>query len=358
MAALYIHIPFCLQKCKYCDFVSFPLQNCIPDEYVKCICTELEEYSGDSIIISTIYIGGGTPSLLSEAQLAKIIQGVKFNFTVSDNIEFTLEANPETYSTEKFLAYRALGVNRISLGVQSFRYLSALGRVHSKEQAENALRGIKNIFANVSLDLMNNLPGQTLAEARNDLLAAVSFAPQHISCYELTVEHGAPLAAEKTVQNAQGAEMYLQTKKILEQHGYRQYEISNYALAGFESRHNLAYWSDESYIGAGLAAHGYDQAKQLRYANTADLKKYMRVFGKPEICGGESARAEEPENSFNKIMLGLRKNSGIPLQYFSEEQKCQAEELQKKGLLILENANCRATAAGRLVLNKILLEFM
>lgn len=349
MFALYIHIPFCLQKCSYCDFASFPVKQGVPQEYVKCICTEIDNYKNNGIILSTIYIGGGTPSLLSVEQLTQILVCVKQNFTLAQGLEFTLEANPETYEKEKFSGFKELGVNRVSLGVQSFqpKYLMYLGRVHSKEKAIEALEGIKGIFTNINIDLMNALPEQTLAEAQADLLTAVSFAPQHISCYELTYEKGAALAAVE--KNELDVEMYTQTKEILEAHGYKQYEISNYARPGFEARHNLVYWSDESYLGVGLAAHSYDREQKLRWSNTSDLKKYLTGSFKIE---------SKQEDNFNKIMMGLRKNSGVPLEYFDEKQKHKITELNEQKLLLSENGNVCLTDAGRLVLNKILLEFM
>jgi oxygen-independent coproporphyrinogen-3 oxidase len=276
---------------------------------------------------------------------------VKKVFVVADDVEFTLEANPETYAKEKFAAYRALGVNRLSLGVQSFRleYLRYLGRVHSREKAVEALRGAREIFDNVSVDLLNNLPGQTLEQSVADLRTALDFQPRHISCYELTVEHGTPLATEQIAQNELGVEMYLQTKKILEDNGYAQYEISNYAQAGYESKHNLAYWSDESYLGVGLAAHSYDKASGLRWANTRNLQDYLcKIFH----------RETEPEKAFNKILMGLRKNSGIPVSFLDARQKAAAQKLVSEELLAWQNNNLCATNRGRLVLNQILLEFM
>ncbi|GBR73030.1 putative oxygen-independent coproporphyrinogen III oxidase [Candidatus Termititenax aidoneus] len=297
--------------------------------------------------------------MLSAGQLARIIASVKNIFAVADGAEFTLEANPETYAKEKFAAYRALGVNRISWGVQSFQpeYLRYLGRAHSREKAAEALRGAREIFDNVSVDLLNNLPGQTLEQSAADLRTAVDFQPRHISCYELTVERGTPLAAEggtplaaeKTVRSELEAEMYLQTKKILAENGYAQYEISNYAQAGYESKHNLAYWSDEPYLGVGLAAHSYDKAGGRRWANTRNLQDYLRrIFH----------RETETENAFNKILMGLRKNSGIPESYLNARQKAAAQKLVSEELLAWQNNNLCATNRGRLVLNQILLELM
>jgi oxygen-independent coproporphyrinogen-3 oxidase len=367
LPALYIHIPYCLQKCRYCGFVSFPARDfssdgTVPDAYLDALCQEIQEaaegyfsvdsgYKYTSSIVSTIYIGGGTPGLLAAEQLARIIASVKNVFAVADDAEFTLETNPETYVREKFLAYRALGVNRISLGIQSFQpeYLRYLGRAHSREKAAEALRGAREIFDNVSVDLLNNLPGQTLAQSAADLRTALDFQPRHISCYELTVESGTPLAVENPAPNELGVEMYLQTKKILEDNGYAQYEISNYALAGYESRHNLAYWSDEPYLGVGLAAHSYDKLRKLRWANTRSLPDYLRkIFH----------RESEPENDFNKIMMGLRKNSGIPETYLAERQKATAQKLVAEELLVWQNNNLRLTNRGRLILNQVLLELM
>ena len=370
MLALYLHIPYCLQKCRYCGFVSFPVGTALPDAYIDALCREIQEtaeqgyFSGDNgykytnNIISTAYVGGGTPSLLAAEQLARIVAGLKSVFVLADDAEFTLEANPETYEQKKFLAYRALGVNRISLGIQSFQpeYLRYLGRAHSPEKAAEALRGAREIFDNVSVDLLNNLPGQTLAQSAADLRTALDFQPRHISCYELTVESGTPLAAwsgtlaaEETAHNELGVEMYLQTKRILEDNGYAQYEVSNYAQAGYASRHNLAYWSDEPYLGLGLAAHSYAKTQKLRWANTRSLKDYL---------SGIFHRESEPENDFNKIMMGLRKNSGIPETYLDERQKATAQKLISEELLAWQDNNLRLTNRGRLVLNQVLLELM
>jgi oxygen-independent coproporphyrinogen-3 oxidase len=358
LPALYIHIPFCLQKCRYCDFVSQGGNAAVPDAYVDALRAEITEYfSGNSgyiynnIIISTIYVGGGTPSLLTAEQLAAIINCLRSGFRLAPDLEFTIEVNPETYSREKFSAYQALGVNRISLGIQSFQpqYLRYLGRVHTREKALEALQGLSETFDNVSVDLMNNLPGQTLEESAADLRTALSFQPQHLSCYELTVEKGTPLAAEKPAANEQGETMYLQTKKILEANGYAQYEISNYAKAGFESKHNLAYWSDGTYLGAGLGAHSYDRARKLRWSNTRDLKDYLNKLFKRET---------EPEDGFNKIMMGLRQNSGISADYLDERQKAKAQKMIAEELLEIQGRNLRLTNRGRLVLNQVLLELM
>lgn len=287
--------------------------------------------------------------MLSVTQLAQVFSFVRQSFAIVPEAEITLETNPETYSAEKFSEYKKMGINRISLGIQSFnpRYLSALGRVHSKERAITALEGIRGIFANVSIDLMSALPEQTLDEARDDLLTATGFNPQHISCYELTYEKGTALYGQP--KNELDAEMYMQTKEILTEQGYRQYEISNYALPGFESRHNLAYWSDKSYLGLGLAAHSYDADKKIRWSNTGDLEKYL---------SGDFFTETVPEDDFNKIMMGLRKNSGISLKYFDGRQKNKLKKLAQRNLLNLENDNARLTDSGQLVLNEILLELM
>ncbi|GBR76160.1 putative oxygen-independent coproporphyrinogen III oxidase [Candidatus Termititenax persephonae] len=288
---------------------------------------------------------------MTAEQLARILVSLTASFQLSADCEFTVEVNPETYAREKFLAYRSLGVNRVSLGVQSFqpRYLRRLGRVSTREKIVEALRGLQSIFANVSLDLMNNLPEQTLAESAADLRTAVNYAPQHISCYELTWEAGTPLLAENLAVNELGEAMYKQTQEILAENGYVQYEISNYARPGFASRHNLAYWSEQSYLGLGLAAHSYNQDRGWRWSNTKNLADYL---------GKLFRREPEPEDGFNKIMLGLRKNVGIPDAYLDERQKAKARQMIAEELLIRQDNNFCLTNRGRLVLNQVLLELM
>jgi oxygen-independent coproporphyrinogen-3 oxidase len=295
-----------------------------------------EEYQGS--FIKTLYFGGGTPSLLSPKQLQLIVDKLKNSFIFDKNIEFTLETNPETYAKEKFIEFKNIGVNRISVGVQSFddQKLKLLGRIHNSQKAKEAITGISSIFENTSIDLMYGLKDQNPEQVINNLKQAIALKPKHISFYELT-----PVISERT-------DLYTKGKEFLEKHGYKQYEISNYALAGFESRHNLAYWSEESYLGLGAAAHSYDKTKNLRWNNTSDLQKYFKK---------EFIEHKEEAKPIDAILMGLRKNAGMSKSYFKGFEN-KLEELKNKELLFEHNNTIALTEKGRLVMDQVLLEFL
>lgn len=338
MHSIYIHIPFCLKKCGYCDFFSITDQSLL-DKYVESLIAEIDswkEYRGS--LIKTLYFGGGTPSLLSPEQLQLIVDKLKNSFIFDKDIEFTLEVNPETFEKEKFVEFKNIGVNRISVGVQSFddQELKLLGRIHNSKKAKEAITGIGSIFENTSIDLMYGLKDQNVEQVISNLEQAVELKPKHISFYELT-----PVLSERI-------DLYKTGKEALESNSYKQYEISNYALPGFESRHNLAYWSDESYLGLGAAAHSYDRTKHLRWNNTSDLQKY---FNKEFIENREAAKP------IDAILMGLRKNAGMPKSYFKGFENKLAE-LKNNELLFEHNNTIALTEKGRLVMNQILLEFL
>ncbi|NTU43857.1 MAG: radical SAM family heme chaperone HemW, partial [Nitrospirales bacterium] len=256
--SLYIHIPFCIRKCSYCDFYSIPFDSSLADEYTRAICREMELRGGLAADLRTVYLGGGTPTMLSVKNLGDIMACIEKTFALAPGAEVSIESNPRTITREKARALREAGIKRISIGVQSFRdrELLILGRSHNTEDALRAVEIAREAgFSDISLDLMYGIPGQGLSDWEESLSAVLALRPEHISTYELTPEGGTPIAArlqrgdlilppEETVE-----EMYFRTIDALEGQGYRHYEISNFSLPGHECRHNLNYWERGEYLG-------------------------------------------------------------------------------------------------------------
>ena len=281
---LYIHIPFCKQKCAYCDFYSLSNREDRMDDYTDALCAHLAETAPFAAghAVDTVYFGGGTPSYLGEKRLVRILKTILKKYRVSRDAEITLEANPDSAGDWKTLrALRKAGFNRLSLGMQSAcdAELAEIGRVHTMAQVRAAVEAARKAkFENLSLDLIYGLPHQTMERWQENLAAAVSLAPEHLSCYGLKVEEGTPLFARRDTVGLPGddaqADMYLYTVDYLRRFGYAQYEISNFARADRESRHNLKYWMLEEYAGFGPGAHS--DFGGVRYAYEKDLEGYIR----------------------------------------------------------------------------------
>lgn len=283
MAALYIHIPFCKQRCRYCAFYSTTLHT-LQEAYVAALCKELAmrtEYADKKI--STIYLGGGTPSLLTDAQLHTITNTIKKEYHIAPDAEVTIECNPDDLTPERLALLHSLGFNRISMGVQSFddKLLKMLGRRHTAQSARNAVEAARAAgFSNISIDLMFALPGSTAESWASDLRSAIELYPNHISAYNLTYEEDTPLQRDLQrgiITELSEEENLAQFNTLVEElgkAGYRHYEISNFALPGCESRHNSSYWNDTPYTGCGAAAHSYDGS--AREWNIADIKEYIK----------------------------------------------------------------------------------
>lgn len=267
---IYIHIPFCISKCIYCDFCSAPADDDTKERYVNALCAEIAhagkeaEKNGDDRSISTIFFGGGTPSILPAQLFVKIMCVVREAFSVSEDAEITVECNPGTLTADKLRAYRSMGVNRLSIGLQSpdNRELRALGRIHTYEQFEESYYAARDAgFDNINIDIMSAIPYQTVTGYQSNLEKIVKLNPEHISAYSLIVEEGTPLfdkversGGDILPTEDEDRQMYALTKKILADAGYHRYEISNYARPGFECRHNASYWERTDYIGFGVAA--------------------------------------------------------------------------------------------------------
>ena len=372
--ALYIHIPFCLKKCNYCDFYSIEKNTSLIEQYIISLLHEIKLYSSHNIFkkydFQTIYIGGGTPSILSIEQLKIIFDTLFRNFNFTNNLEITIEINPETITYTKLYSYTQLGINRLSIGVQSFndKELNVLQRIHNVKTAITTIENAhQNNFENFSIDLIFAIPGQSLSDWKNNLQKAISFNPKHISIYGLTYEPGTVLTQQEKmgtiVRTTESLErdMYLTAIDFLEINGYSQYEISNFAKQGYNAIHNTMYWNNKSYIGLGPAAHSYWQ--NTRQWNVADIQQYCKLLNKDilPVEKNETITADRAKIEF--IMLNLRKAEGINLKIFEnlfEEtfsikfyKQLQNMDLYDNKLYIIDNENFKLTKHGFLLYNEI-----
>ena len=326
MAGIYIHIPFCKQRCSYCAFYSTTLYN-IRERYVDALCKEIaqrKEYAGCTTI-ETIYLGGGTPSTLTMEQLQKICCTIYSTHNVSPTAEVTIECNPDDLTPDFLAQLKQLPFNRISMGVQSFNdaQLKRLGRRHNADKARQAVDNARTAgYDNISIDLIFALPGSTITEWEHDLDSAIALSPDHLSAYNLTYEEGTPLhrALERgdfaELSEEENIEQFQLLIAKLKEAGYRHYEISNFALPGRESRHNSSYWNDTPYIGCGAAAHSYDGTS--RQWNIADIQEYIKGIeeGNPNF---EIEQLTEEERYNDTILTRLRTAKGIPLEWMKEK---------------------------------------
>ncbi len=300
---IYVHVPFCIKKCNYCDFLSFPLKketDCRNTEnYVKALQQEIRnpfKLPESSVEVDTIYIGGGTPSLLSERQIGAILETINRKFPLNQKVEITMECNPGTVNAESLQAYHDRGINRLSIGIQSAveKELALLGRVHTFSQAKQVVSWAREA------DLMCAIPGQTLASYEHSLQEILALEPQHISSYSLIIEEGTPFFEKykdnPPVEEEADRKMYEMTQQILADRGYARYEISNYARHGYESRHNTKYWTGEDYLGVGLGASS--KIGKFRLKNETDMSVYLEKLEKKEtVTFVEENLSEEDEKN-------------------------------------------------------------
>lgn len=377
---IYLHFPFCLKKCLYCDFNSAAATGVAREEYPRQLLAEMElrqAWLPHPVCATTLYLGGGTPSLMTPAQVGSLIDAAARHFGLSGDAEITLEANPGTLTLEKLAGYRAAGVNRISLGIQSFedRLLAVLGRVHSKAEALEAFDACRKAgFDNLSIDLMHSLPGQSPQQWRDALAQGLALAPEHISAYALSIEEGTPFealfdAGELTLPGEEeAATMFEATGEVLEGAGYRHYEISNFALRGRESRHNSSYWTRQSYLGFGAGAHSFWNDNNLgeRWHNAEGLDEYREALAagsipeeEREVLGLEQAVSES-------FFLGLRVLSGLDLArleqlYGAAALASRIEVVQRQvasGLLVREGTLVRLSPKAVILANRIFADFL
>ncbi len=357
---LYIHIPFCMKKCNYCDFLSAPADRGERAAYVESLCKKIYSFkeTAGAYCVTTIFVGGGTPSILSARQMGQIFRAVKETFRLEDSAEITIEVNPGTVNADKLAAYKEMGVNRLSMGLQSTddRELAALGRIHTYGQfLENYSMAREAGFRNINIDLMSAIPHQTRVSYEETLRKTAGLAPEHISAYSLIIEEGTPFY-EKYREGKNAGDlpdedterlMYEDTRRILKEYGYHRYEISNYAKEGFECRHNLGYWERAEYLGIGTGA-----------ASLIENRRFTEGE-EPEILSQEEQMAEY-------MFLGLRKIKGVSKSRFREEfgssmEKIYGnvlEDMKKKGLMEDEGDYVRLTDRGIDISNYVMSEFL
>ncbi len=366
---LYVHIPYCVRKCSYCDFCSFPV-GCsgVPDEYVSRLCDEIASYSDRvSRPLDTVYFGGGTPSLLTPSQMARIVNAIKNSLAVSPSAEITLEANPGTLTSEKVIAFRDLGFNRASVGLQSIHEneMKKLGRIHGYDEFLSSYKMLRDAgFDNISVDLMYGIPYQTKDSFAETLSSVIKLSPEHISVYGLMVEEGTPFFSERDSlplpTTDEECDMYYMAADMLADAGYTHYEISNYARRGYESRHNTLYWRLGEYIGVGAAAHSFFDG--ARFFNTSDVGEY--------ISGSDTEKNACPEAlsdlAYEYAMLRLRLKEGFLLSdyedrfgvSFTSGKDDILARLEREGLVSLVDGKIALTERGFYLSNSILIEIL
>jgi oxygen-independent coproporphyrinogen-3 oxidase len=373
---LYVHIPFCARKCRYCDFVSYPVDDIDAHfAYMLKVVLEISEKAnifGAGRSVDAIYIGGGTPSLVEPGFISDILDALYAHFRVDDDCEITIEVNPVSVTREKFRAYRSAGVNRVSIGVQSFdpEILTFLGRLHTAEDAECAVSDARaEGFDNINIDLIFGVPGQDLASWERNLKKTLKLAPEHVSFYSLSIEDGTPLFVDLIAERFEETDeildrrMYHLAKEALADAGFRHYEISNASLPGRESRHNLKYWSMDPYLGLGAAAHSYFEGR--RFANTSSLTEYIAAAGMTDMMdwAHENTLGDEMGEF---IFLGLRRTDGIRISDFHssfgrdfwELYGEETEKLINRGLLEHDGDELRLTALGLDLANNVFSEYV
>lgn len=385
---IYLHIPFCVRKCNYCDFLSAPADLAVRRKYVECLKEEIRQFVCDfeAYEVDSIFFGGGTPSILEGEEIAGIMEVLKERFAWSDKgkaadtslLEVTIECNPGTLTPEKLETYRKCGINRLSIGLQSARNeeLKLLGRIHTWEAFEENYRSARQAgFTNINVDLMSSLPGQTPGSWEDTLKKVLALQPNHISAYSLIIEEGTPffeLYGEEEEARSKGErpehlpaeeeerEMYYATDRILREAGMQRYEISNYAYPGKESVHNRRYWKRQEYAGFGLGASS--QMGRCRYKNTDCLEDYLQGnYERQDVL--ELTKDEEMEET---MYLGLRMMQGVSMEQFREKFGIdikeiygeQIEKMQRQGLLCIENGHLKLTSLGIDVSNVVLAEFL
>ena len=373
-SALYVHVPFCDHKCIYCDFYSIITSDNIKP-FLSSIIKEIEYYSGfysNGRIFTSIYFGGGTPSLMERGYLGEIINSLRNNYNVSDDAEITMETNPGTVDKEKLKSFKETDINRISIGIQSFYDddLKFLTRIHDKKTAIETVNNAKEVgFDNISVDLIFNLPGQTKEKWKENLETAVKLPVKHLSAYSLILERGTILnkmVLDRKVNmqdDDHDADLYEMTIDFMEKNGFIQYEVSNFTLPGYECRHNNAYWRYRDYLSFGTSAHSFVDGK--RWWNYSSLKRYISEIDK-NSCAVAASEDISKEQRFNEyIMLALR-SSGLDLTEFKNmfgenwinEKYDYIKKLMKRNLVTMDEKYLRLTKNGYAVCDEILKEIL
>ena len=353
---IYIHIPFCIRKCDYCDFLSWPSGPEEQADYVQALLREIQAVEeGEGRSVSSIFIGGGTPSVLDERLLGDILREIRNRFKMEEDAEITIEVNPGTANIGKLQAYREMGINRLSIGLQSpeDRELKILGRIHNYGQFLETYQEARTVgFDNINIDLMSAIPDQTYEGWVKNLRTVAELEPEHISAYSLIVEEGTPFAARKLNLPDEDTEynMYEATAQILKEYGFEQYEISNYARKGRECRHNVGYWTRQDYLGFGLGASSL-YGKE-RFANTTDMKKYLENSKNPEKIREKEPSLTREDEMAEFMFLGLRMTKGISKADFQRCFGCTIESVYGEVLEKYESMELLLEKDGRIFLSR------
>lgn len=374
--SLYIHIPLCVKKCAYCDFASFEGRMPQRERYVQAVCREIRAQAAffGRRRVQTVFMGGGTPTLLTGVQVQTIMDTVRECFDLLDDAEISMEGNPGTLTMENLEAYKKAGVNRLSLGVQSLDdgLLAEIGRIHTAAQAQEAVRMAREAgFDNLNLDLMYGLPGQSAAQWKETLQKAIALSPEHLSCYSLILEEGTPLydsvqvgtSAALPDDDAMDA-MDALTAKLTEAAGYAQYEVSNYAKPGKMCRHNTVYWECLPYLGVGLNAHSDMDGK--RFYNPENWEAYLKMAESDETGRMEEGKNSLEERMFERMMMGLRQTRGVDCVRFERAFGAAPTviwpktigEMESKNLMICNKERIALSRRGMQVMNGVLVELM
>lgn len=377
--ALYIHIPWCIKKCPYCDFNSHAIRDNTPlpeEAYVTALIRDMEFALQDiwGRKVSSIFLGGGTPSVFSPRSIDRILSAARTLLSLEPLVEITMEANPGTFETEKFAGFRAAGINRLSIGIQSFNpvHLQKLGRIHDHQEAHRAIDIALTHFDNVNLDLMYALPDQTMAEARSDIGTACASGVTHISAYHLTLEpntffHRYPPALP---DDDTAADMQQMIEELLANHGYRNYEISAFARAGRECRHNLNYWMFGDYLGIGAGAHSKISfadriVRQMRYKQPAEYLARSYNSAATDALIQEQHTVSVDERAFEFMMNALRLSGGFATELFQERTGLPLTHIlrpldiaEQRGLILSDHQHIAPTLAGKRFLNDLLQLFL
>lgn len=361
---IYIHIPFCKQKCFYCDFCSFANKNEMQEKYVETVINEIKNITHkEKYTVTTIYLGGGTPSILNPEYIKNILQEIKSSFKILDDAEITIEINPGTVNEEKLKRYKEYGINRLSIGLQSAndKILKNIGRIHDYKQFEETFFFARKCgFKNINVDLMIGLPTQAIEDVKQTLEKIIQKNPEHISVYSLIIEEGTiieKLINENKLQLPDEETeriMYWTVVNELKENGYNQYEISNFSKKTYESKHNTNCWKQKQYIGLGTSAHSYLNKK--RYSNTNNIEEYIKNIQESNISKNITIHEEQTEEStMNEYMLlGLRMIQGININEFKQKFKIDPtikykeilEKLQKENLIQITKASIKLTKQG------------
>lgn len=372
---LYIHIPFCVRKCLYCDFLSFDNAENVKEDYMEALYKEIKAAKGDlsGRKIDTVFIGGGTPSTVSPRLLGKVLSVVTDELDLADDAEITTELNPGTVTEGSLSDYKAMGINRLSIGLQAYqnRILKTLGRIHTAEKFEETFALARKVgFKNINADIMFALPGQTMGDVKETLERLTELSPEHISAYSLIVEEGTPFkkmfdkGIYKETDEALDREMYRYICEYLKGVGYGRYEISNFAKNGFESRHNSIYWRTYEYKGFGLGASSYFNGE--RFHNSSDMSKYLKHSDNPQIIK-EDVELLSYEDKISEFMfMGLRMEKGVSKTEFKNRFKTEMksvffetiEKYKEMGLLEETEDTLRLTDRGIDVSNVIFADFL